>query len=141
MAILDFTTTPEQSSNTNGRGNNGGRNMPFGNMTQVQQPKATVWVNIGVPKNGKFIQLPIGLPIDTMSKSEIRGQNEDFVKQRTAQNDLLEYLQKLGASLQPGEERDLNLQVRIRRINQELTVDKESNEYSINFDELLVAAE
>lgn len=116
------------------------RRQPFANLTNPNdKPKAKVWLNIGYEAGGKFINLPIGLPIDTMDPAEIRGQNVDWVKQRTAQNQLLKALQDLGLKMQPGEERDINLTLRMRRVSEELSVSQEENEYAIDFGSLLAA--
>jgi len=119
MAILNFETAP-----TNTRGNT-----PFAGMNN-EQPKSKMWVNIGYESNGKFINLPLGMPIDTMKPAEVKGQNEDWVKQRTASNDLLKALQTLGASFEPGHEETINLIVKLRRVNEEMEVSKTDNEYS-----------
>jgi len=135
MAILDFTGTAQAPS----RGNTSTRRMPFGEMSNMaDRPRAKVWLNIGYEANGKFINLPIGLPIDTMEAAEVRGQNSDWVKQRNAQNALLEALKKAGASLEPGQEQEVNLSIRIRRVNEELVVESTSNEYAVDFSSLLV---
>lgn len=124
------------------------RSMPFGQMLQgaapattEAKPAAKVWLNVGYEVAGKFINLPLGLPIDTMGEAKVQGQNEDWVKQRNAQNQLLKMLQDLGMSFEPGQEQTINLQVRLRKVNEDKIVAKEDNEYSIDMSSLLVAAE
>ena len=119
------------------------RNQPFAAQTNPEeQPKAKLWLNVGYEAGGKFINLPFGLPVDTMKNAKVQGQNEDWIKQRNAQNQLLKMLQDLGAKFTPGHEQTINLQVRLRRVNEELEVGKEDNEYGIDIAALLpVAAE
>lgn len=122
------------------------RRIPFGSMSNpnatdgAQRPKAKVWLNIGYGANGKFINLPIGLPIDTMEAADVRGQSMEWVKQRTAQNDLLKALQQYGLNLQPGQEQTINLEVRLRRVNDELAVAAGDNEFAIDFSQLFAPA-
>lgn len=133
MAILNFNQASEAPARQTQR-------MPFSGLpNQTERPKAKVWLNIGYEAGGKFINLPVGLPIDTMEPAAVRGQNEDWVKQRNAQNALLEALKKLGVDLDPGQEQTLNLQVRVRRVNEELAVPVGDNEYAVDLGELLVA--
>jgi hypothetical protein len=135
MAIVDFTTTSSAPAR---------RSQPFGGQTHPNEdkPKAKVWMNVGYEMNGRFIHVPgSGTPIDTTEALPVRGQNEDYIKQVTAQNGTLKLLQDIGAKLQPGQEQVLNLQVRIRRVNEELVVAREDNEYAIDMSRLLVAAE
>src|SRR5262245_25220734 len=110
MAILDFNSMPPRNS---GRSNAG--------QQQDDLPKSQLWLNVGYEANGKFINLPLGMAIDTMRPADTRGQNEDFVKQQSARNDLLKALQQLGASFEPGQEQEINLVVKLRRVNAELT--------------------
>lgn len=133
MGILD---------NINSKSSGRVRNLPFASATGINdeaKPKSKVWLNVGYEVNGKFVSLPLGLPIDTMDSAEIRGQNEDFVKLRTAQNELLEALKNAGQNMAPGQEQTVNLQVRLRRVNEELVVDRASNEYAIDFNGLFAA--
>jgi hypothetical protein len=135
MAILDFTSTASAPAKT--------QRMPFGNMTNPtgDRPKAKIWLNIGYETNGRFVNLPIGTPVDTMEAAEIRGQNEDWVKFQTARNNLLKALQALGTQLAPGQEIEVpNLVIKLRRVNADLDVSKETNEYSVDFLSLLTKA-
>jgi hypothetical protein len=132
MSILDFTSTT-QAPVRNSR-------QPFNGLTQpdgTPKPRAKLWLNIGREVNGRFISLPLGQAIDTMEAGAVRGQNEEYVKQRTAENDLLKALQALGFTFQPGEERKVNLEVRLRRVNDEIVVDQATNEYAIDATTLL----
>lgn len=146
MAILDFTTAPSNAPSSNGR------RMPFAGQTTTatDQPNATLWMNIGydietVNEAGetvkRFINLPFGLPIDTMREVETRGQNEDYVKQQHARNGLLKHLQTAGAQLKPGQEVVVALTVKLRRVKDELAVVATNNEYIADLSDLLIAAE
>lgn len=132
MPVLD-TSVPSIPTN---------RRMPFGSMTNPQdKPKSKTWVNIGydvkIGDEMQFVNLPLGLPIDTMEAAPVQGQNIDWVKRRTAQNQLLQALKDLGVSMAPGEEKELNLKVKLRRVNEELSVSKEDNEYAVDLNSLL----
>lgn len=120
---------------------------PFAGLATVSptdRPKAKLWLNTGyvIAGSDKFINLPVGLPIDTMEPAPVGGQNEDWLKQRQAQNEFLKSLQAVGADMAPGEERDIirqdmgngiTLVVRLRRVNEERAVPLATNEYAVNF--------
>ena len=53
------------------------------------------------------------------------------MKFQGARNQLLETFQKLGTTLAPGEEREVNLVVTLRRVNGELDVSNTTNEYAV----------
>lgn len=132
MSILNFNSAPAAGQRT-----------PFAGMTGVNQgdrPKAMIWLNLGYEINGKFVNLPIGIPVDTMEPAEARGQNVDWVKFQTSRNELLKALQGIGATLAPGEETVVpNLVIKLRRVNGELDVTKEENEYAVDFGALFAA--
>lgn len=143
MSVIGLETTAQSPT----------RRMPFGNLNNntganEPRPKAKLWLNIGYEVAGKFINTPMGLAIDTMELADVRGQNVEWVKQRTAQNDLVKQMQKLGMSLQPGEERIIFQQampggitwsVRLRRVNEELAVAQNENEFAVDFASLFAA--
>lgn len=131
MAVLEFNAPAPTA-------NQGARRTPFTGLNTPDRPKASVWLNIGYEVNGKFINLPFGLPLDTMNDADIRGQNTDFVKQRTAQNELLAALKKAGMNLQPGQEVTLNLELRMRRVNEELHIAAAENEYAVDLSSLIM---
>lgn len=136
MAILDSLTRSTSAASST-------LFAPRGQQAAADRPKATVWLNIGYPAGDKFINLPIGLPVDTMDAIEVRGQNEDWVKQTHARNAFLKDLQNYGAGLKPGEEVILNpesmIQIRLRRTNDKLDVKSEDNEYAVDLGSLLSA--
>lgn len=138
MGILNFDTNTNTSSNSN-NGSRGSRSTPFGNQSNGQdRARSKLWLNVGYDVNGKFVNLPIGLGIDTMEAAQVRGQNEDFVKLRTAQNELLKALQDLGAKFAPGQEQEINLICKLRRVNEDLEIAKEENEYSVDLASMLL---
>lgn len=102
-----------------------------------QRPKSQYWVNIGynvevpVVNEGqpagteeRFVSLPVGLPLDIAQKTVIKGNDPEFVAMQTARNDLLEQLMAVAEKLEPGEAREINLVVQLRRINGEAPVIK-----------------
>lgn len=112
-------------------------NIPASNNTNATVPgtpkvQSKLWLNVGYEINGRFVSLPFGLPIDTMNPAKITGQNPEFVKPKQAGNDLLEALQRAGADMAPGQEEEVQLTVRLRRVNEELDIPKEENEYAID---------
>ena len=90
------------------------------------RPKAQIWMNLGyeiqVPTSDgtmetRFINLPMGLPLDTMEEVATTSSNEIFAAMQIAKNDLLKQLLTAAADLPAGGERIVNLQVQMRRIN------------------------
>lgn len=78
-------------------------------------PAAQVWLNIGYEANGRFVSLPIGIPLDTMQMADESGSNADWVNFRKAQNRLLKWLLEQANLLTAGgtdEIEGLTLQVR-----------------------------
>ena len=96
-----------------------------------EREKTQIWLNIGYETaDGKFVNLPIGIPIDTMNKLQIRGSNEDWNKLSQARNKMLEKMQKFGASLAAGAEEEVHgLVVKIKRVAADAEVDPHHNEY------------
>lgn len=91
---------------------------------RADEPETEFWVNIGLPANGivegedapRFISLPMGLPLDTMKPAKVTGNDETYRQLQTMKNRLWEEVMNAAARLQPGQEMDLPLQARIRRI-------------------------
>jgi hypothetical protein len=90
------------------------------------RPKAQIWLNLGyevqVPADDgtmetRFINLPMGLPLDTMEEVPTTSTNEVFAAMQIAKNDLLKQLLAAAADLPSGGERIVNLQVQMRRVN------------------------
>lgn len=96
------------------------------------RPKTQIWLNIGYDCNGKFINLPVGIPIDTTQKMEAKGQNVEWNQQVQATNMLLEMLQKHGAKMEAGTEEVVSgLTIKIKRIAAPMEVDPESNVFAL----------
>jgi hypothetical protein len=93
------------------------------NAAPEARPEAQVWLNIGYesapftnPATGetetRFVSIPVGVPLDTQKPIDKRNMTD----LNAAQNDLLADLQKAAASLESGEERDVVLTLRMRRV-------------------------
>ena len=126
MGILDFeaakTTNTARSSN---------RAAP------QDRPAAKLWLNVGYDANGRFVNLPVGIPVDTMELLPIRGQNEEWAQFQSARNDLLKAIQQAGDNLEPGAEVEVKLVVKLRKVNEELEVSKEDNPFAANLASLI----
>jgi hypothetical protein len=94
--------------------------------TGTARPKAQIWMNLGyeiqVPTSDgtmetRFINLPMGLPLDTMEEVATTSSKEVFAAMQIAKNDLLKQLLAAAADLPAGGERIVNLQVQMRRVN------------------------
>jgi hypothetical protein len=88
------------------------------------KPKAAFWLNVGYDSGvtdeegeSRFVSLPVGIPLDTQDKLPTNSRNKDFAAFQAARNDLLDQLMELAHSMEPGEERILNLQLQLRRVN------------------------
>lgn len=92
--------------------------------TQAERPKTQYWMNIGYEAaDGTFIALPVGIPLDTMEKRQVRGSNEAWNKLQHASNKLLDLILAGAKELDAGEEEVANgLQIRIKRIAADATV-------------------
>lgn len=99
------------------------------------KPQAQFWLNIGYPvdlvydgPNGtvetvtRFTSLPYGLPLDTMSKLDVRKGSDEYIMARTASNDLHDAVMAAVADMEPGEARILNLQIEVRRVKEDAAV-------------------
>uniref|UniRef100_A0AB39ACT5 RNAP1 subunit A n=1 Tax=Erwinia phage Fifi051 TaxID=3238787 RepID=A0AB39ACT5_9CAUD len=91
-------------------------------------PKAQLWLNIGysveVPVEGggteeRFVSLPQGIPLDTQEPVAVKGKNQEWKAFQAARNDLLNQILAKVAELPAGESTLLNLQIQVRRVNDE----------------------
>ena len=124
MSLIDFSKKTETAPTTR---TSNGRTRPV-DANGNPLPQAKLWLNVGYMAGDRFISLPLGTPIDTMQPRELRGSSQDFLKLVTAQNKLLEGLQGMIETLNPGDEIDLpNLIVKIRRTQGEVAVEGENN--------------
>ena len=116
MSIID---TLKASNNTTSTSNN--RTTAKGDEERRQ---SKLWVNLGYKNaDGKFVNLPVGIPIDTMELLAVRGQSEDWVKLTHERNMLIKQLQAIGDDMEPGQEQMLPLEVQLRRVGNELEID------------------
>lgn len=100
----------------------------FGNNKgTTDREKAQFWLNIGygsgvTDDNGeeRFVSLPLGIPLDTQEHLATNSRNAEFAQFQAARNDLLDQIQDAAKSLAPGESRVLNLQIQLRRVNDEV---------------------
>lgn len=123
MGVLDHT-----NANNNTRRNSG----------NSDKPAAKLWLNIGYMANGRFVNLPVGIPIDTMEPVKVTGQNEDWVQFQNAKNELLKAVQAMGDQLAPGAEIGVpNLTINLRRVNEAVEVVQSENPYSVDLSSLL----
>lgn len=90
------------------------------------KPKAVFWLNVGYESDVKdedgtnrFVSLPFGIPLDTQEALATNGKNREFAAFQQARNDLLEQIMECAQQLQAGESRLINLQVQIRKVNDE----------------------
>ena len=96
--------------------------------TAPARPKAQLWLNVGysttvlvdgVPEE-RFVNLPMGMPVDTMELLPVNSRNQEFAQFRMAQNDLLNQIVEFGKTLAPGEAKTLNLELQLRRVNDDV---------------------
>ena len=127
MGILDFEAA---AKNTN-------TSRSAGRQAQADRPAAKLWLNVGYDANGRFVNLPVGIPVDTMETLPIRGQNEEWAQFQSARNDLLKAIQEAGDNLEPGAEVEVKLVVKLRKVNEEIEVSKEDNPFAVNLSSLI----
>ncbi len=97
------------------------------NSSKDDRPKAQFWLNIGYPvtvkteagEEQRFVSLPTGIPLDTQEALATNSRNAEFAAFQAARNNLHDQIMAAAAKLQPGEEKLLNLQIQLRRVNEE----------------------
>ena len=105
-----------------------------------ERPTSKLWLNIGysveVPNDdgvleNKFVSLPAGIPLDNIEALPVRGKNAEWNMFQSARNELLEQLMAAAAQLKPGEEQIVNLEIQLRRVNDEtVAVNKDENPFT-----------
>lgn len=116
MSIIDTLKASNNTASTNNT-----RTTAKGDEERRQ---SKLWVNLGYKNaDGKFVNLPVGIPIDTMELLAVRGQSEDWVKLTHERNMLIKQLQAIGDDMEPGQEQMLPLEVQLRRVGNELEID------------------
>ena len=96
------------------------------------RPKAQLWLNVGYntvhtdEKTGmkveRFVSLPQGIPVDQIEPLKENSSNAEWAAFRQAQNHLVDILMSAGSELDPGAEVALNLEIRLRRVQDESSV-------------------
>ena len=115
----------------------GSGNVPGKNSNTEDRPKAQLWLNIGYDSGvedeegkSRFVSLPTGIPLDTQESLPTNSRNRDFAAFQSARNDLLQQILEVGKTLEPGEERFLNLTIQLRRVNgDQPDIDAKDNQY------------
>ena len=115
------TTSTASQNRAERRANRGG--------PASDKPKAQFWANIGEYDEdmGRFINLAYGIPLDAIEDVPESGSDEwrEFrAEQNFLRDDVLADLQ----DMEPGEERILNLQIRVRRVKDEAPVQRTRRE-------------
>ena len=107
-------------------GVNSGNVQGNGSSNKEDRPKAQLWLNIGYDSGienddgtTRFVSLPTGIPLDTQEHLPVNSRNVEFRAFQSARNDLLEQILAVGKTMQPGEERTLNLSIQLRRVSGE----------------------
>jgi hypothetical protein len=126
MAVLGFVTAEQQAqaNTTNTLPTNARPTRPVVQANGQRQAdpnrkQAKLWLNIGFHNGDKFVNLPVGIPLDTMEFIELKGQNQEWIDFQDDRNILLEALQTKGASLEPGTAEDIpGLIVQVRRVGE-----------------------
>lgn len=101
-------------------------------------PKAQFWLNVGYSVEvdteegveNRFVSLPVGIPLDTQEKLPTNSRNQQFAQFQSARNDLMDQILEVAQSLTPGEERILNLEIQLRRVNEETVVSSTNNPFA-----------
>ncbi len=129
--VIDFQNTFGARSQNLGSGVN-----------NQDRPKAQFWLNVGYDSGvedaegkSRFISLPTGIPLDTQEMLPTNSRNQDYRQFNSARNDLLKQIMEVAKTLQPGEERELNLTLQLRRVNGEQEeIPADENQYSRTLD-------
>ena len=111
-----------------GANTNNGGNAAGAAAAPAARPKATMWLNVGYSttvlvdgvEEERFVNLPLGMPVDTMELLPVNSRNQEFAQFRMAQNDLLNQIVEFGKTLAPGEAKTLNLELQLRRVNDDV---------------------
>lgn len=102
------------------------------------RPAAKYWLNVGYDMNGRFINLPTGIAIDTAEPVKVSGTDEEWLQTQSARNELLKALQEAGDNLEPGQEVELALTVKLRRVNEKTEIKAEDNPFSADLSTLFI---
>lgn len=94
------------------------------------KPKAQFWLNLGYAvtiqgehgPEDRFVSLASGIPLDGQEVLPTTSRNVAFAQLNAARNDLHDQLMELAAQLAPGEDRIVQLEVQLRRVNEDVAV-------------------
>ena len=96
--------------------------------TKTERPVAEFWGNIGVTvpmvnaetgvTENVFVSLPVGIALDTMEETKMKGSNANWANMVQAKNWLLDELKKAAEGLEPGGDVIVDdLQIQIKRVS------------------------
>ncbi len=103
--------------------------------TQQEKQPVFFWLNVGIERNGKLVQLPMGIPLDGLKARKVPGpstKNLEFRQLRQAEAQLWTKVQEVMASLKPGESVKLPFSVEIRRVEEAVSEEESETETSEN---------
>lgn len=114
-----------------------GKTAPAAPAASSNKPKAQLWLNIGYDSGvvddqgeSRFVSLPVGIPLDTMEALPTNSRNQDYARFNAARNDLHDQIMAAAAKLNAGESTVLNLQIQLRRVNEDAPdVSAEGNQF------------
>lgn len=107
---------------------------------KTERVAAKFWLNVGYEVKvqtdegieKRFVSLPLGIPLDTQEPFAVTSRNESYSAFQMARNDLLSQIMEIANKLEGGEEKILNLQIQLRRVNSEsATIKSEDNPFSM----------
>jgi hypothetical protein len=127
--IVDYSIpqVPERTASENGS-----YRRPNVNAQGVIRPKAKVWANIGIRKNGKVVTIAQGIAIDTMEPADTSGGNMEIVADRKEGNRILLTLQRIGSQMESGTRFvPNNLVVELYRVKEDVDSEIESDDVDL----------
>lgn len=93
-----------------------------------QRPDTKYWCNVGIERGGKFIPLPMGIPLDNLKPRNIPGpktKNQEFRNVRIAEKQLLEAVQSQLGTFTPGETRRVQFVVEIHMVDEKTEISED----------------
>ena len=105
------------------------------------KPKSQFWLNLGYgvtiagedgQPEDRFVSLASGIPLDGQEVLPTNSRNIPYAQLNAARNDLHDQLMELAGDLAPGESRMVQLEVQLRRVNEDVavTVDPTKNQFA-----------
>jgi hypothetical protein len=107
------------NSNTAFGGLRNNASAPAATAAPAERKPSNFWLNAGVWIEGKanddgsagdplFVSLPMGIALDDMKPTAVKGSNQDWINLAQTKNEVLEFLQKHAASMAPGDRQFLS---------------------------------